>query len=131
MLRLILAQPFPRLLLLFLLTLPMLNVRQQRMQVKLQVLKLRELSTSLLLLLWLTVLIKRTTKRLWFMTLVVVPSTYLLLKWAMAFKKFWLLQVTTVWVATTLTRELWITSLQPSRQSKALTFLMIRWLCNV
>ena len=54
------------------------------------------------LLLFLTALIKVKTKRLWFTTLAAVPSTFLLLKWVTAFKKFWLPQVTTNLVVTTL-----------------------------
>ena len=60
------------------------------------------LSTSQLLLLFLTALIKVKTKKLWFMTLAVVHLTFQLLKWATVFKKFWLPQVTTNLAVTTL-----------------------------
>ena len=42
-----------------------------------------------------TALTRKTTTRLWFMTSAAVHSTFLLLKWATVFRRFWQLQETT------------------------------------
>lgn len=51
---------------------------------------------------------KENDQKLWFMILVAVHLMFLLLKWAMAFKKFWQLQETINLVETILTKELLI-----------------------
>ena len=68
--------------------LPMLSVRQPRMQVRLQALMLRELSTSPPLPLSLTALTRSRTRRLWFMTLAAVLSTFPSSRSVTVFRRF-------------------------------------------
>ena len=87
----------------------MLSVKLPRMLVRLPVWKLSGSSTNQLLPHWHMAWTRRTkTKRSWFMTLVVVRSTFPSLNWAMASSKFFPLLVTLIWVVTTLTKRSWI-----------------------
>ena len=67
----------------------------------------------------------------WYLTLVVVHSTYLSLNSVMVSLMYWLLQGTTNLVVMTLTKKLSITWLKNSRKKTASTCQQTRWLFNV
>lgn len=87
-----------------------------------------EPTAQLLLMVW-TRLTKK--KKFWYLTLVVVHSTYLSLNSVMVSLMYWLLQGTTNLVVMTLTKKLSITWLKNSRKKTASTCQQTRWLFNV
>ena len=78
----------------------------------------------------LTVSIKRTTRRSWFMTSAAAHSMSPSSRWATAFRKFLQLPVTTASAATISTSELSTGSPTSLRRARALTFAATRWLCR-
>lgn len=70
-------------------------------------------------------------EKFWYLTLVVVHSTYLSLNSVMVSLMYWLLQGTTNLVVMTLTKKLSITWLKNSRKKTASTCQQTRWLFNV
>ena len=85
-------------------------------------------AAALVLMVW-TRLTKK--KKSWYLTLVVVHSTYLSLNSVMVSLMYWLLQGTTNLVVMTLTKKLSITWLKNSRKKTASTCQQTRWLFNV